>query len=102
MNQQNMYETPEETEKSVSEVREMYLEESRPINFYDVVHLGYPSEKCMYCGYEILPGECKAQVNATGDVIHKKCWQDYADDNFYELCCVLSHYDGADTEEEYI
>ena len=46
-------------------------------------------DKCMYCGYEIVPGEEKAIVEATGDTIHRSCWQDYAEDNFYELCRLL-------------
>lgn len=92
-----------ETVKSdfgMEDIREMYLDESRPVNFNDIHSIRYPAEKCMYCGYEILHGESKAQVIATGDVIHKKCWQDYADENFYELCCVLSHSDGAEDDEE--
>ena len=48
-------------------------------------------EKCMYCGYEIVKGEEKAIVISTGDTIHRNCWQDYAEDNFYELCHMLGN-----------
>ena len=48
-------------------------------------------DKCMYCGYEIVPGEEKAFVISTGDTIHRNCWQDYAEDNFYELCQTLGN-----------
>ncbi len=48
-------------------------------------------EKCMYCGYEIVKGEEKAFVMSTGDTIHRSCWQDYAEDNFYELCHMLGN-----------
>ncbi len=47
---------------------------------------GEDCERCMYCGYHILPGEEAVTVNYTGDLIHKKCWNDYADDNISELC----------------
>lgn len=52
-------------------------------------------EKCMYCGYPIERGEEKAKVLTTGDVIHKTCWIDYAEDNFDELCTLLDD-DGDD------
>ena len=48
-------------------------------------------EKCMYCGYDIVKGEEKAFVVSTGDTIHRNCWQDYAEDNFYELCHMLGN-----------
>ena len=39
------------------------------------------AEKCCQCGYAILPGEEALQIYVNGDVIHKECWQDYADEN---------------------
>ena len=90
------------TPRLAAELCEMYFEESRPSTCDDIQNICYAAEKCMYCGYEIMPHECKAQVLAPGDIIHEKCWQDYADENFYELCCVLNHTDGAETEEEYL
>lgn len=47
---------------------------------------GEDCERCMYCSYHILPGEEALTVNSTGDLIHARCWIDYADDNVYELC----------------
>ncbi len=46
-------------------------------------------EKCIYCSYLILPGETMARVGMTGDIIHKKCWNDYADEYFHELCEIV-------------
>ena len=46
-------------------------------------------EKCMYCGYDILEGEEAVKVYSTGDIIHRKCWIDYAEDNIEELCLPL-------------
>lgn len=43
-------------------------------------------QKCVYCGYEILDDERCLKVNDTGDIIHRKCWNDYADDNVADLC----------------
>ena len=39
------------------------------------------AEKCCQCGFAILSGESALQIYANGDVIHKECWQDYADEN---------------------
>lgn len=49
-------------------------------------------EKCDYCGYPILLGEEKLRVDSTGDVIHRKCWNDYAEDNTDELCTPLDSF----------
>lgn len=46
-------------------------------------------DRCVYCGYPILRGEDKLRVEATGDIIHRKCWNDYAEDNVDELCTPL-------------
>ncbi len=46
-------------------------------------------EKCMYCSFPIFPNETMVRVGVTGDIIHKKCWNDYADEYFYELCELL-------------
>ena len=39
------------------------------------------AEKCCQCGFAIMPGEDAVQIYVNGDVIHKQCWQDYADEN---------------------
>lgn len=38
-------------------------------------------DKCCQCGFELLPGEDAVEIYATGDVIHKGCWNEYADEN---------------------
>lgn len=38
-------------------------------------------EKCCLCGYEIKPGEKAMEIHCNGDLIHKECWQEYAEDN---------------------
>lgn len=38
------------------------------------------AEKCSYCGCAIMPGETGLRLYANGDVIHKQCWQEYADE----------------------
>ena len=48
------------------------------------------NEKCMYCGYDIVLDNDGLRVLVTGDVIHKDCWRDYAEDNKYDLCTVFS------------
>ena len=48
-------------------------------------------DKCMYCGYDIERGEEKVMVDANGDILHRRCWQEYAEDNFYELCHMLGN-----------
>ncbi len=44
------------------------------------------NEKCMYCGFEIFDTDDVLKVIPTGDIIHKKCWIDYAEDNIYDIC----------------
>lgn len=39
------------------------------------------AEKCCYCGYEMLDGEEAVEIYCNGDVIHKSCWTEYADEN---------------------
>jgi len=39
------------------------------------------AEKCCQCGYPILEGEEALQLYINGDVIHKECWQEYAEEN---------------------
>lgn len=48
--------------------------------------------KCMYCGYDIVSDDEGLRVDANGDTIHRGCWQDYAEDNLFELCSPLSFY----------
>lgn len=38
------------------------------------------AEKCCLCGCAIMPGETALQLYANGDIIHKQCWQEYADE----------------------
>ncbi len=39
------------------------------------------AEKCCHCGFELLPGEEAIVLFSTGDVLHKNCWNEYADEN---------------------
>lgn len=50
------------------------------------------TKSCAYCGYDIGFGEETAKVNCTEDIIHRRCWSDYAEDNFYELCEVIDEF----------
>jgi len=43
-------------------------------------------ERCVYCGYGIIDGEKAVRVSLTGDIIHRKCWNDYAEAYADELC----------------
>ena len=36
---------------------------------------------CTQCGYRFAVGDDVIKVNATGDIIHRDCFIDYADDN---------------------
>ena len=36
---------------------------------------------CAQCGYRFAVGDDVIKVNATGDIIHRDCFIDYADDN---------------------
>ncbi len=37
-------------------------------------------EKCCFCGCPIMPGEAAMQMYANGDVIHRQCWLEYAEE----------------------
>ncbi len=37
--------------------------------------------RCAQCGYTICDGEPTCLVIATGDTIHRACWEEYAGDN---------------------
>lgn len=37
--------------------------------------------RCMQCGYPFANGDDVASVDASGDLIHRLCWEDYAADN---------------------
>ncbi len=65
------------------------LEELGCFETDDYYDCGFDEEKCDYCGCGILSGQLRARVYTTGDIIHYECWQDYAEDNFDELCCAL-------------
>ena len=39
------------------------------------------AEKCSHCGFELLPGEEAMEIFVNGDIIHKSCWCEYADEN---------------------
>ena len=41
--------------------------------------------RCAQCGYGICGIEDAVEVTATGEVIHKDCWNDYAEDNSEEF-----------------
>ena len=38
-------------------------------------------EKCCHCGFELLPGEEAIEIFDSGDIIHRSCWNEYADEN---------------------
>ena len=38
------------------------------------------AEKCCFCGCAMLPGEVAMQLFSNGDVLHRSCWQEYADE----------------------
>lgn len=38
------------------------------------------AEKCCFCGCALLPGEKAIQLYANGDLIHRSCWQEYAEE----------------------
>ncbi len=38
------------------------------------------AEKCCFCGCAIMPGEKAIQLYANGDVLHRQCWQEYAEE----------------------
>lgn len=71
---------------------ELLEEEIIYSHLLDLDH-GYTLQRCRYCGYEIRRGQKRAQVCSTGDMIHEECWQDYAEDNYSELCCVFDDTD---------
>ena len=39
------------------------------------------AECCASCGFELLSGEEAMEVGDTGELIHKSCWNEYADEN---------------------
>lgn len=39
------------------------------------------AEKCSQCGFELLPGEEVVEIHTNGELIHKSCWCEYADEN---------------------
>ncbi len=41
---------------------------------------------CAQCGYRFIRGDIILRVHQTGDMIHKDCFMDYADDNVEEMC----------------
>ncbi len=41
--------------------------------------------RCAQCGYGICGMENAVEITATGEVIHKDCWYDYAQDNAEEF-----------------
>ena len=36
---------------------------------------------CAQCGFEICPEDAVLRILSTGDLIHRDCWNDYAEDN---------------------
>ena len=40
---------------------------------------------CAQCGYLFERGDEALRVHETGDIIHKDCWQEYTDDNLYQM-----------------
>lgn len=50
------------------------------------------AEKCCHCGFELLPGEEVITLFGSGDIIHKNCWNEYADENtsYFGKCFVYS------------
>lgn len=62
------------------------LEEQGFFETDDYFDDSFDDEKCAYCKEAITKGQVRARVFTTGDIIHEDCWQDYAEDNFYELC----------------
>ena len=41
--------------------------------------------RCAQCGYNIYEYEDAVIITATGDTIHRQCWEDYANDNACEF-----------------
>lgn len=44
---------------------------------------------CAQCGYRFYEGDDVVSVKQTGDVVHRECFTDYAEDSINELCDTL-------------
>ncbi len=55
-------------------------------------------DRCALCGFELLPGEDAFALYSSGDIIHKSCWCEYADDNssFFGKAFTVRDYDSDD------
>lgn len=38
-------------------------------------------EKCVHCGFPILPGEEVLELLDNCDIIHRQCWEEFAEEN---------------------
>ncbi len=54
------------------------------------------AEKCCQCGFELLPGEEVMEIHTSGDIIHKSCWCEYADENHKVFGNSFLYSDGTD------
>lgn len=55
-------------------------------NFKDLyTNLTRHSTVCAQCGYRFISGDEAMKILQTGDIVHRDCWIDYADDYSDEL-----------------
>ena len=38
-------------------------------------------EKCVQCGFPVVPGEEALELQANGDIIHRQCLEEYIEEN---------------------
>lgn len=63
------------------------LMREREFEYEDDRRYDRPDETiCEYCGRKIRYGQERLLVETTSDVIHRRCWTDYAEENVDELC----------------
>lgn len=54
---------------------------------------------CDHCGFAIyVPGDA-VEVDATGDTIHKDCWEEYSSDHMSEFVSSIEVSDEYDADE---
>ena len=51
---------------------------------------GSTSCRCAQCGYSIDVEDAAVMITATGDTIHRDCWEEYAADNAEEFLEALT------------
>lgn len=77
-----MFKTNERQGNMTDDKRDIYDYEATELESLRTIEDNFCTQTvCAGCGYRFVKGDDAVKVKQTGDVVHRECWVDYANDS---------------------